>query len=71
MLTSMFFKLCARAPLMSMKYLGFIRFSGTGISNLPVKYLAVRASDFKNCSGVPAATTSPPKLPANGPISMR
>ena len=50
---------------------GFLRFPGSSIMRLPVRYAPVSESGFAMISaGVPAATTSPPSSPAPGPMSI-
>ena len=69
--TSMFFRLFSRAPFTVRYPLGFLLLSGTGIFNFPLRYAPVMDFlFFYISSAVPIATTSPPLLPAPGPISM-
>ena len=68
--TSIFFKLCSRAPIISMKLFDLRRVLGTAISKVPFRYLAVNESYSNNSAKDPSATSSPPKDPASGPISM-
>ena len=71
--TSMWRRLFSAAP-MTFRHLPLPgrRVSGTGIFFLPERYCPVRLLGLAmTSSGVPAATTSPPWMPAPGPMSMR
>ena len=71
--TSISFRLCSAAPYTTSLWpLPFRRTAGTGIDRLPDRYCPVRElGSAMTSSGVPAATTRPPLLPAPGPMSMR
>ncbi len=70
-LTSIFLRLFSLAPLISINLSsGFLLLSGTSIFFLPLRYCPViESSHFFISSSVPQATTSPPCIPAPGPIS--
>ena len=68
--TSIFLRLFSLAPLTVIQPVGFLRFAGTGILILPLRYAPVSESLHAIISAaVPVATTSPPLRPAPGPIS--
>ena len=68
--TSIFLRLFSLAPLTLIQPAGFLRSAGTGILILPDRYAPVSESLHAIMSAaVPVATTSPPFLPAPGPIS--
>ena len=70
--TSIFLRLCSLAPFIVSQPVGCLRSFGTGMHSLPLRYWPVMESgQAMISSGVPAAMTSPPSLPARGPISTR
>ncbi len=72
MSTVMFLRLLARAPITVRRrpLVGLRRSFGAGICLKPVRYCPVRLSGLAmTSSGVPSATTSPPWMPAPGPMS--
>ena len=71
--TSICFRLFSRAPrTVSSLPLPLRRCAGRGMVRLPLRYWPVRLSGFAmTSSGVPQATTCPPRAPAPGPMSIR
>ena len=69
--TLIFFRLCSDTPFSSTNLpLPLRRVSGIGMTFLPDKYCPVMEfGEFLTSSGVPFAMTSPPWIPAPGPIS--
>ena len=69
--TSMFFRLCSRAPLTVKNPFGGRRVAGTSMRSVPARNFPVSDAVFaRSASGVPSATTRPPRRPAPGPKSM-
>ena len=71
-LTVTFFRLCSVAPTISKYFpVKFLRFLGTAICILPLRYFPViELSDLAISSAVPCARTYPPCTPAPGPMSI-
>ena len=70
MRTSMFLRLCSRAPRTSSSPVGLRRCAGTAIFRAPERNCPVREFGLRMISSaVPQATTSPPCTPAPGPMS--
>ena len=68
--TSTCFKLFPVQPHRVINFSLLRRIEGTSIFSSPLRYRAVSVCDFNISSGVPWKTTSPPFLPAFGPMSM-
>ena len=68
--TSIFFRFCSLAPIISMWFFDTRLFLGISIFLFPFKYSDVRLSLFSSFFSVPCATISPPFEPALGPISI-
>ena len=66
--TSIFFRLCWRAPLTTSSSRGLRRFSGIAISRCPARYCPVMDAGSASVLGGPSAITWPPCSPPRAEV---